>query len=179
MMNGKINVNSSPRLGTAVSITIPLTVIQHIRSEQTRPLNVIGFHSKDDTITVLFVDDRSEYRDIVGNYLRDFNVIICATGQEAIDAYKEHRPDIVFLDCFMPIMDGYTVSTKIREYEKETHLKATPIVALTANAVPESEQKTKHSGMNDIMYKPFSKHQLIEKIKVWLRTEAIDRRNQQ
>ncbi len=83
-------------------------------------------------------------------------VIICAEdGAAAFELYKERKPDIVFMDIQMPIMDGYETTKKIREFEKFlTAEKKTTIIALTASAIKGEEEKCLQSGMDGFMSKP-------------------------
>jgi len=62
----------------------------------------------------------------------------------------------VFMDCEMPIMDGYTATQKIREWEAATHQPHTLIIALTAHALPEQAAICKENGMDEYMVKPIN-----------------------
>ena len=66
----------------------------------------------------------------------------------------------------MPIMDGFTATEKIREWEL-LHNQFTPIIALTASALEETKEKCIASGMNDFLSKPLNAKELIEKIIYW------------
>jgi PAS domain S-box-containing protein len=83
-------------------------------------------------------------------------VIICADdGAAALELYKERRPDIVFMDIQMPVMDGYEATRKIREYEKKLAAgKKAVIIAVTASAVKGEEEKCLQAGMDRFMSKP-------------------------
>ena len=89
-------------------------------------------------------------------------VIEATNGQEALQSIAEHRPDIVFMDCQMPIMDGYSASRSQRAREAKAGTPRLPIVALTANALAEDRQKCIDAGMDDFVSKPFRKEDLVD-----------------
>ena len=89
-------------------------------------------------------------------------VVEATNGQEALQRIAEQRPDIVFMDCQMPIMDGYSASRSQRSREAKTGASRLPIVALTANALAEDRQKCIDAGMDDFVSKPFRKEDLVE-----------------
>lgn len=74
-------------------------------------------------------------------------------GKEAINKLKTEKLNLVFMDCHMPDMDGFSTTRKIREMEKgtSTHI---PIVAITADAMKGTREKCIHSGMDDYLSKP-------------------------
>jgi CheY-like chemotaxis protein/HPt (histidine-containing phosphotransfer) domain-containing protein len=72
-------------------------------------------------------------------------------GAEAVDHVNVHKPDLVLMDCQMPIMDGYAATKAIRENWPDI-----PIVALTAGMGDNLRQQCLDSGMNEVMSKPFS-----------------------
>ena len=86
-------------------------------------------------------------------------------GVEAVKAVKNSDIyDIIFMDCQMPVMDGYEASEKIRRMMKQSN-RDIPIIALTANAMKGDRKKCITAGMNDYLPKPFDKSQLIDILK--------------
>ncbi|MDD3876225.1 MAG: ATP-binding protein [Bacteroidales bacterium] len=75
-------------------------------------------------------------------------------GKEALVQYKNNKPDIIFMDIQMSVMDGFTASRIIREIEEKSDIR-TPIVALTAHALKGDKEKCIAAGMDDYMSKPF------------------------
>jgi CheY-like chemotaxis protein len=63
---------------------------------------------------------------------------------------------MVFMDCEMPVMDGYTATKKIREWEASTNHASMLIIALTAHALPEQAALCKENGMDEYMVKPIN-----------------------
>ncbi|MDN4502498.1 ATP-binding protein [Alteromonadaceae bacterium BrNp21-10] len=76
-------------------------------------------------------------------------------GAEAVDLINQQQPDLVLMDCQMPIMDGYAATRKIRE-----NWPSLPIVALTAGMGDNLRQQCLDAGMNEVMSKPFSLQEL-------------------
>ncbi|MFO1257095.1 MAG: ATP-binding protein [Gammaproteobacteria bacterium] len=110
---------------------------------------------------VMVVDDNPINRMVVGEMLKKLNceVMTATNGQEAIDLLKSTPVEIVFMDCHMPVMDGFEATLKIRAAERENqisyHGKPTKIVALTADAFQTSKEKCLSLGMDDFIPKPF------------------------
>ena len=75
---------------------------------------------------------------------------------------------VVLMDCQMPIMDGYQASRAIREWERSRSVATpVPIVALTANAMPDDRDRCLQAGMTDYLSKPFSGNQLRAVVSRW------------
>lgn len=82
-------------------------------------------------------------------------VHVMNNGQEAMDNYEKVLPSLILMDCQMPVMDGYTSTEKIREYETERNLPRVPVIALTANALQNDKDRCFLSGMDSYLSKPF------------------------
>ena len=82
--------------------------------------------------------------------------VVVNSGVEAIQAYKTRTFDIIFMDCQMPVMDGFTATRKIRTYENELGIHRVPIVALSAGTSDEAIQAALASGMDSYVAKPFT-----------------------
>ena len=104
-------------------------------------------------------------------------VDIANNGEEAIEKYRSGNFDLIFMDCQMPIMDGYEATRKIRALENENSHKPIPIIALTAGINEEDKTKCKAAGMNRYLTKPFSISELTEVLKAYLgdKVESVAR----
>ncbi len=89
-------------------------------------------------------------------------VIEAVNGKDALECIEDERPDVVMMDCQMPVMDGYNATRVHRQREKENGAERIPIIALTANALAEDRQRCIDAGMDDFISKPFSREQLQE-----------------
>jgi signal transduction histidine kinase/ligand-binding sensor domain-containing protein/CheY-like chemotaxis protein/HPt (histidine-containing phosphotransfer) domain-containing protein len=96
------------------------------------------------------------------------DVVIAANGQEAIDMFLNDSFDLIFMDCQMPVVDGYEATREIRAFEKENHFQAIPIIALTAGFNKEDEARCNAAGMNRYLTKPFSISELTETLSDYL-----------
>ncbi|MGD2088669.1 MAG: response regulator [Candidatus Aminicenantes bacterium] len=95
-----------------------------------------------------------------------YRVDLAENGKIAVEKFKNHRYDLVLMDIQMPIMDGYEATELIRNLEQEKFQQRgievhTPIIAMTANALKEDEEKAFASGMDAHLAKPFSAEKLI------------------
>ena len=83
-----------------------------------------------------------------------YNADLVADGQEAVQVLKLINYDLVFMDCQMPVLDGYEATRVIRDPASKVLNHAVPIVAMTANAMPGDREKCLAAGMNDYTSKP-------------------------
>jgi CheY-like chemotaxis protein/HPt (histidine-containing phosphotransfer) domain-containing protein len=91
-----------------------------------------------------------------------------ADGKAALDEFKYGNFDLILMDCQMPRLDGYAATKAIRKREKQHHLSRTPIIAMTANAMPGDREKCLDSGMDDYLAKPIKPASVRSMMKQWL-----------
>ncbi|MFJ4457439.1 response regulator [Pseudomonas sp. NPDC089392] len=92
-------------------------------------------------------------------------VQLATQGVEALEMLEQDEFDLVLMDCNMPVMDGYEASRRIRQSGRWPEL---PIVALTANAMPEERERCRAAGMNDYLAKPFRREELLALVDHWV-----------
>ncbi|WP_288649567.1 response regulator [Pseudomonas sp. UBA5568] len=92
-------------------------------------------------------------------------VELATQGVEALARLEEEAFDLVLMDCNMPVMDGYEATRRIRE---RGHWPGLPIVALTANAMPEERDRCRAAGMDDYLAKPFRREDLLAVVDRWV-----------
>ena len=92
-------------------------------------------------------------------------VQLATQGAEALELLERDDFDLVLMDCNMPVMDGYEASRRIRQSGRWPDL---PIVALTANAMPEERERCRAAGMNDYLAKPFRREELLALVEHWV-----------
>lgn len=93
-----------------------------------------------------------------------FETIVASSGREAVEIFNGAKANIILMDCQMPDMDGYEATGVIRGLEQRSGRAKTPIIALTANAMPEDRQLCLDAGMDDYLTKPIDYEQLKETI---------------
>ncbi len=89
-----------------------------------------------------------------------FSVEVVEDGLQALASFRTQPPDLVLMDCQMPVMDGFEAARRMREHESELNLSRTPVVALTANALEGDREHSLAAGMDDHIAKPFREAQL-------------------
>jgi signal transduction histidine kinase/CheY-like chemotaxis protein len=92
-------------------------------------------------------------------------VVVSGNGAEALQQLDHGSFDLVLMDCNMPVMDGYEATRLIRQSGKWPDL---PIIALTANAMPEEREHCKNIGMSDYLAKPFHREELSHLLDQWI-----------
>jgi PAS domain S-box-containing protein len=185
MMGGYIQVESEEGIGSIFTFTVALEeelrmsinsteskeniVEPVIVGERTRH-NEISSHN----IKVLLVEDNEISRYIIINLLQmsGIHCDIAINGEEAVEACIRESYDIVFMDCQMPIMDGYEATKRIREIEGDK--KHTVIIAITSNAMKGDDIKCLNYGMDDYISKPVDIKQLTEMINQYVRDKFAD-----
>jgi len=115
-------------------------------------------------LNILLVEDNPDNRLLIKAFLKKTPIEIeeAENGQIAVDKVKNKEYDIVLMDMQMPIMDGYTATKTIREWERENDRSEIPILALTAYAMKEDRDKTLEAGCSDYLAKPLRKEKLLE-----------------
>jgi signal transduction histidine kinase/CheY-like chemotaxis protein len=94
-----------------------------------------------------------------------YEVVVSGHGGEALEQLEQQAFDLVLMDCNMPVMDGYEASRQIRQSGRWPEL---PIIALTANAMPEERERCRVAGMSDYLAKPFRKAELQSLLEQWI-----------
>ena len=97
-----------------------------------------------------------------------FHVDVAEDGREALELFARGRYGLVLTDLNMPLMDGFELAGAIRRREAEAGLSPTPIVALSANVMPEEVAKCAAAGMDDFAAKPTSMPVLADKLRRWM-----------
>ena len=163
LMNGHISVSSVVEVGTTFTISIPLKVIDISREDERVAKNVES-NVELSLLKVLVVDDIKMNQIIIQQMLRKHEIepVIASNGVEGFELASNNDYDIVFMDCRMPVMDGFEATEKLREkgYAKS-------IVALTAGTTLEERERCIQCGMDDILSKPYTANDLTEMLKKW------------
>jgi two-component system, cell cycle response regulator DivK len=116
--------------------------------------------------TVLIVEDTELNIDLLTQLLEDdYNLVVARDGQQGVDMALQHVPDLILMDINLPIIDGYEATRRIR---KNSALKSTPIIGLSAHAMSGDADKAKEAGCTDYLTKPIDDDALFNKLKEYL-----------
>ena len=168
-LGGRIAVESQRGLGSLFSVDLPF---ESTYSEATDSSTTTHWHpwQGDDLrgLRVLVVEDHERNRQLLLAWLQKvhIDVTVATQGQEALDRlHQSHAPfDLILMDIQMPVMDGITATQKIRS---DPRFNSLPIVAVTANAMPEERLLCLESGMQDYLIKPLDSTALYACIAKW------------
>ncbi len=157
LMGGSISYSSELGIGTEFRIELPYELMgANKQSEEELPQVSIN------EVSVLIVDDNEINLQVAKAIVSKFKpkrILTCTNGSEAIALFKEQKPDLILMDCQMPIMSGFEAAQKIRELE-EVKEKRTLIVALTANVMNGDKEECLAAGMDEFLPKPLRKNEL-------------------
>ena len=114
---------------------------------------------------ILAAEDNKTNRLVFGKMLKslEIDLLFACDGEEAVEAYTDFKPDLVFMDISMPRMDGKQATRAIRALEKETG-RHVPIVALTAHAMSGDDKDILGAGLDRYLTKPLRKPDIIQQI---------------
>lgn len=181
---GKIFLDSTIGKGSIFTFSLPISRDKDNLST-VKDIPIIGTDSEEKLFmksiteynesnsSILIVDDEPINLQVLINQLKlsNFNIIQSTSGEEAINLCNKQKPDLILLDIMMPKMNGYEVSQKIREFYPPSEL---PIILLTAKNQEKDIVTGFNSGANDYITKPFSKNELLARIKTHLELSKIN-----
>jgi len=130
-------------------------------------------------LDILLAEDNKTNQLVFRKMLKgaDADLRIAENGNELVQMFQQQRPDIVFSDISMPEMDGIEATGLIRAAEAKNEWVSTPIVALTAHAMPGDKERFLEAGMDDYLTKPLKKDIVISKLEEM--AELVSSRNQE
>ena len=180
---GSLRVESNEGQGSRFFFTVPVSAgekqsisVLHEPLARTRDIDEPETEQSDcgSDHTILIVDDEPINLTVLANHLSmaNYRVIKANNGEEAIALFDKENPDLVLLDVMMPKMSGYEVCRKLRERAPINRL---PIMMLTAKDQSQDLVKGFSNGANDYISKPFTKKELLSRIKTQLELSKINR----
>jgi CheY-like chemotaxis protein len=145
----------------AAALSTPLTSRQ-----EAPPATVPAPPDVQQSLRILLVEDAADNRLLIQAYLKHtaHRLDMAENGEIACGKFKVGRYDLVLMDMQMPVMDGYTATQAIREWEMANHRPPTPIIALTAHALKGDEEKSLTAGCTAHLTKPIKKATLLAAI---------------
>jgi len=124
---------------------------------------------------VLVVEDNKINQKVIVAKLNKFEIFpdVAENGQIALATLAQSTYDLVFMDCHMPVMDGYTATRELRLREQQQGLPHQPVIAFTANAMNGEFEKCLDAGMDDYISKPIHSEQLMAILASWLNYSSL------
>ncbi|HIK27614.1 MAG: response regulator [Oscillatoriaceae bacterium SKW80] len=118
---------------------------------------------------ILIVEDDVINQQLILNQLAllGYRADCADNGSEALTMLSRKSYDIVFMDCQMPVMDGYEATQELRRREESALQQRTTVIALTTYALPEERDKCLQSGMDDYLSKPINLRDLQASLQRW------------
>lgn len=154
LMNGTLSVTSELERGTTFVVQLPLGIAPPLENPDypERPSRPTPVKLE----RVLVAEDNVVNQRVVGLMLRKLarHVDFAKDGREALTLFTSHEYDCVLMDGQMPEVDGLEATRQIRAFEAQTGRQRTPIVALTANALPGDREAFLSAGMDEYLTKP-------------------------
>ncbi|MET0848768.1 MAG: response regulator, partial [Pseudomonas sp.] len=119
---------------------------------------------------ILVAEDNTISTKVIRGMLGKLNLQpdTASNGEEALQAMKAQRYDLVLMDCEMPILDGFSATQQLRAWEVGNQRIRTPVVALTAHILAEHKERARQAGMDGHMAKPVELSQLRDLIEHWV-----------
>ena len=125
------------------------------------------FEESAQKITILYVEDNPENRILIMRILmaEGWEVIFAENATEAMENARNGEPDLILMDINLPDVDGYTLTSQLRELP---HLETVPILALTANVMKGDRERSLEAGCDGYIQKPVDVDGLPRQIEEYL-----------
>ncbi|HIG31151.1 MAG TPA: hybrid sensor histidine kinase/response regulator [Verrucomicrobiales bacterium] len=163
LMQGEITVHSEVGRGSVFAFNAAYEIAQlnDVGKKSLAIRNVIGLAPDQPTFRILIVEDKLENRKLLTRFLAPlgFDVREAENGKRGIEVWEEWKPQLIWMDMRMPVMDGYEATKHIKATTKG---QATTIIALTASVFEEERAVVLSAGCDDFVRKPFKTEEVFD-----------------
>jgi CheY-like chemotaxis protein len=173
-MGGEVGVQSQPGHGSRFWFRLRAKLINTDARRSERPSATgmaVATTSQALCGRVLVAEDNPVNCMVIESLLRQLGLTVNLVndGQQAVNAIAQGvQTDVILMDLHMPVLDGYSATERIRQWESDHQQPELPIIALTADAFEEDRQHCMAVGMNDFLTKPISLEALKLALVKWL-----------
>ncbi len=159
-MGGELQVKSWPGQGSCFWFDLPL------KRGWAPPPDIEAITAPVRAARILAVDDNRTNRILIQALLEPLglDIVLATNGREAVEAFAADKFDLILMDIQMPVLDGIAACQELRAIEAREARPRTPILALTANAMPHQIQSYLDAGMDGHVAKPFRAETLIKSL---------------
>jgi signal transduction histidine kinase/DNA-binding NarL/FixJ family response regulator len=161
LLGGELGVESTPGVGSTFTLTVPVELAAEPAPVAPSPGRVVGLAPGQPVPRILVAEDNPDSRRLLVEILENGGCEVRAVdnGREAVRVFGDWRPDFIWMDMRMPVMDGYAATGQIRTLPGGDGVK---IVALTASAFREDRGAILAAGCDDVLPKPVAEDRLFE-----------------
>ena len=172
LMGGVLDCESEPEAGSRFWMELPLEFADQACNPGVEEPG--SYRDEGAPIRVLVADDHPTNRKVIELMLEGglAELTMVENGVQALDAFRAAAFEVIFMDMQMPVMDGLTAIAQIRTLEAVRGLGRTPIIMLTANALPEHVTAALAAGADSHLAKPFTAEELFRTLDVALQIGA-------
>ncbi len=169
-MNSTIELESEFGKGSTFSFQLPISYGQSTAGQTAQNQSEIPAPLSQDAKTILIAEDVEMNMILITTIIKSLvpnaRILTATNGQEALQIVNKEQVDIICLDVHMPIMDGISAAKEIRRMPGDAG--ATPILAITADALQEEREKCLAAGMNAFITKPLTRTDVIQSLQQYL-----------
>lgn len=171
LMEGNLSLHSELDKGSRFTLMLPLKGKNRVvekQDESDRPEQQPGTIKSHLQGDILLVEDSRSNQAVVLALLKakGYRISLADNGEQALEAARKQHFDLILMDLSMPIMDGLEATHRLRH--GSTTNRETPIMAMTANAFAEDQERCLAAGMNDYLTKPLDSSIFHERVDYWL-----------
>ena len=164
LMGGELQVQSTLGIGTSFRFSLPVTAAAPPTLVPPRvSRRVIGLAPDQPDYHILVVDDQLENRQLLRRFLQPlgFKVYAAENGREAVEQWRRHAPQLIWMDIRMPVMNGYEATKAIK---RQAAGRPPVIIALTASVFDNERSNILQAGCDDFVRKPISATEMFDKL---------------
>jgi signal transduction histidine kinase/ActR/RegA family two-component response regulator len=153
-MGGRLWAESEEGVGSVFQLIAPLARLKATPETATQAQSEGAMPRE--RLNILAADDNVTNRQVLAAILEQLGIdlTLCEDGQQALSAWRAGGYDLILMDIQMPVLDGVSATQRIRAEEASAERPRTPIIALTANAMPHQLAEYRAAGLDDCVVKP-------------------------